>query len=370
MQSNFRADLNNARDEVKDYLEKNNIRPKSFSIAYVGDFFSNISDVCKLLRAEPEIIMFVLIEWAVICFAYLAWVNVLQWIPDSVWNAIDHDDSSQRANFDLLNLIMLGWSIVIICAASFPIGLCNAAIVVAHNLRACGESSNFYKCLGIASLHIGRIWLFSSLDAWITVQAILRRLPKKRGRSFSAVDELLYYAWKIATLAVVPALVNGKDFIGAGKDSITLLKSHPTRVLGLRLGYSGVCWIIAILSYILAVVYYIYFGGEHSPHWIYHFYVMMAVPLFISIGIISVLIRPFFLLGTAKLYTDYIETKTETEKDIALVPSMADFLLSWKTILFFFLVAQIVLAVFFGDKIGWVQWIHHVAQVELNNLNG
>jgi hypothetical protein len=365
--------LKDPQNEAKYYIENNNIKTK-FSLEHVGDFFKQVPEVYKLIKSEPEILLFVFIQWMVICLAYLAWVQMLYWVPDSVWQAIS--DNSNKATrepaFLVINLLLFGWSLLIIAIASYPIGLCNAAMTVSHNLRISGKESTIYNCFAIGTDHIGRIWIFTTIDAWFTVSAILRRLPKKGGKgslAFYMLKELLYYAWKFSTLAVLPALVNGKDFVDAGKDSVSLLKADPARALGLRLGYSAVCWIVAALSYILSIAY-LFFYVSHYRHGefpkIYEFYFIMAVPIILAVGIIIVLIRPFFVLGVAAFYTDHIDVKTETEKDVMTVPPFINVLFSWGMILFIFLVAQVLLIIFFGDKLGWVNWIHHLAQPNLN----
>ena len=106
---------------------------------------------------------------------------------------------------------------MVVTVASYPIAILNAAMTATHYLRSAGQSSSIAKCFNLAFKHLGRLWVFTTIDAWITVNAILDRLPRKRGRR-TAFDELLYYAWKIGTIGVVPALVAGKGYIDAAKD--------------------------------------------------------------------------------------------------------------------------------------------------------
>ena len=363
----IRTELKVCQDEVKSYLEQNQYDTHVFSSKNMGSFISSTFESYKLIFAEPEILIFIFLQWVTICLGYLAWIQIMYWIPDSVWNAIGQtsDKNTSDTAFQLINLVLIGWSVFIIVLASYPIAICNAAMVAAHNLRVCGESFALIKSLTIATRHIGRLWMFTLIDNLITCSAILGRLPSKR--RWTAVDELIYYSWKIATVAIVPALVNGRDFLGAGKDSIALFKAQPLRVIGLRLGYSGVCWIVGILTYIAAAffVYKIGLFNTKQSAFIYHFYLIMALPLFITIGLITIVIRPFFLLGVAKIYSDVIDVKTETELDIKQIPIFTDFLLSWKTLVFVFLLSQLLLVIFFGDRIGFVHWIHHLAQIDL-----
>jgi len=275
----------------------------------------------------------------------------------------------EKMLFQMINLILTAWSFLIICVASYPISICNAAMVVVHDLRTCKENVTIWKCVSIATKHIGKIWTFTVIDSWITVMAILDRLPKKRGHRRTVADELLYYAWKVATIAVVPALVNGRGFVDAGKDSLNLLTSDPLRTLGLRMGYSAVCWLVGILAYLGAILLYAVFPVSlEESHGIFNFYLLMAIPIVIAVCIIAVFIRPIFLLGVAKFYTDVIDVNAEMKKDETSLPSLSDFLLSWKTIIFAFLLIEVLLALFFGDRIGFVRWIHQVAHKEVLQL--
>jgi hypothetical protein len=169
-----------------------------------------------------------------------------------------------------MNLILLGWSFLVICAASHPIGVCNAAMVAVHDLRTAGTTATLGRCLAIATRHLHRIWMFTVVDSWITVSAILDRLPKQHYDRTPA-DELLYYAWKVSTMAVVPALVNGRSFLADGRDSYLLLTSQPKRALGLQLGYSAVCWVIGIPTYVGAIAVIARSGAAaDDPHYIYN----------------------------------------------------------------------------------------------------
>lgn len=358
-------ELDPARDQAKEFLETHKDWATGHSWgANAGKFFGNMPVIAKLIREEPEILVFATFQWIIIGLAYLAWTQMLHWIPDEVWNAIRDASEKERKEitFVLVNLALLGWSFFVVCVASYPIAICTAAMVAVHHLRKSGESSTIAKCLAVATHHLGAIWTFTLVDNWITVSEILDRLPKKHGRH-SAADELLYYAWKVATMGVVPALINGRGLLAAGKDSLTLLTSQPRRALGIRFGYSAACWVIGILSYVAALMVFAVFGEKgHGAHYIYNFYFLMAAPIFIAGGVISVLLRPFFLLSVAHLYTDVIDVTSEIGKGVATVPTWRNSLLSWKSLPFFLLLAVLLVAVFFADQIGLTAWVEHLAQ--------
>lgn len=369
MADNIRNELAAAQDEAKTILDTNGHKPKLFTWKNIFEFFNSIPEALEMLRKEPEILIFIVLQWVVIGLAYFAWIQMLQWIPDRVWDAIQTANADNRKlTLDLINIALFAWSIFIVIVASYPISICNSAMIAVHDLRASQQKVTLTKCFAVATHHLGRIWAFTSLDAWITLSTILKRLPKKGGRTFTPMDELLYYAWKVATIAVVPALINGRDFVQAGKDSIRLLTTQPGRAIGLRLGYSAVCWIVGILAYITGIF---ILGASgftmHDKHAIYNFYFIMAIPILFAVGVICILVRPIFLLGTAKFYTDSINVTAEIEKDITQTPTVGNFLSSWKTIIFLVLVIILLICLFFGNQIGLTGFIEQLATRDLSH---
>jgi hypothetical protein len=198
------------------------------------------------------------------------------------------------------------------------------------------------------------------------VTAIADRLPRKRGRR-TAVDELLYYAWKIGTVGVLPALAAGKGFGQAAQESFLLLKQEPKRVIGIRMGYSLLCWIIGVVTYVAAILYFVKFGDFRSQaNQIYDFYVLMALPLLLSVGVIMVMIRPFYLIMIANVYTGVAEVAlplnaTQSEaRGAQLINLVALFFSSF----FAVLIALTLL----GDDTGLQAWIESLAQQDLKAL--
>lgn len=370
MFNNIRQDFNEVRDQATDFLKRNDLRPNyRYFLASFGDFFSNIPVVGRLIAREPEILLFAAVQWLVIWLAYLAWTQMLYWIPDSVWHSIEaqsahhHGATSGEA---LINVALLAWSFVVVVAAAFPIGLLSAAMVSVHDLRNSGQTSTLGKSLALAERHLGRIWLFSALDNWITVNTILDRLPSKDHHR-KAGSELIYYAWKLATMGVVPSLVADRGYVDAGRDSLKLLTSQPGRALGLRFGYSAVCWIVGIAAYVATIVFLPRTRLDiHAAHGIFKFYFWAAWPISVAVGVVCVVVRPFFLLSVAKFYTDVFDVRDEIRDDMAQMTSEGQRGLSWTTWTFVLMVAVIVVTVCFQDRIGMSGFISGLAQPPAN----
>jgi hypothetical protein len=365
--NSVRSDLLSARDQAQTFLTESRRKPRVVSSENLSVFGTELRYAFLLLKTEKEIIFFAALQWLAIVVAYLCWVPMLDWIPDSLWNeAIAAHEQNREEAFTLINLALLGWSFLIVVMVSYPLSLLNAAITVAHYLRQSGQESTVGRCLGLAFHNLGKLWLFTAVDAWITVTAIADRLPRKRGRR-TAVDELLYYAWKIGTVGVLPALAAGKGFGQAAQESFLLLKQEPKRVIGIRMGYSLLCWIIGVVTYVAAILYFVKFGDFRSQaNQIYDFYVLMALPLLLSVGVIMVMIRPFYLIMIANVYTGVAEVAlplnaTQSEaRGAQLINLVALFFSSF----FAVLIALTLL----GDDTGLQAWIESLAQQDLKAL--
>jgi hypothetical protein len=352
--------------EAADVIRKNGGASGIKTGRHIGSFFGNLGGVFRLIREEPEILLFALLQWGCITLAYMGWVQALDWIPDSVWEEVRRaNDEDRDSGFALVNLFLIGWSFVMVVCVSFPLSILSAGMVAVHALRHEGYESTFFYALWRGMRNVGQQWVFTSVDAWITVKAIFDRLPKKNNRHRRTIaDEVLYYAWKLGTMGIVPAMVYGHGLLGAAKDSLVMIKRAPGRAIAIRFGYSGICWIVGIATYVAAMIYGCAMGlNSDSENFIYTFYFYMTVPIFISVGVISVLVRPFFLLMVAKLYTDVMEPKGLLDGAAgAEVKSMEDTAPVWPV--FFFagaILFAVLTAIFMADEIGLTAWIERLA---------
>ena len=332
-----------ARNHAQGVLAESGTKPKVLSLKNFSAMRQDVAYALRLMMQEKEILLFSALQWLVIGVAYLMWTQVLDWIPDSVWAEVARDASEKGStSTDWANLAIWGWSLLIIATAAYPLALLNASIVASHYLRSSGQPSTVPACLNLASKNLGRVWLFTALDAFITASAILDRLPSKKRRKRTAAEEAAYYAWKIATVGALPSLVSGKTFVDAANESVWLLEDQPVRTIGIRMGYSLLCWIIGVLAYAGAIVTLIMFGGPlGGENWVYHAYVLMGAPIFFAVGIVS-LIRPVFVLAISKLYTDVVPVNVEVEGTVTVESGTE---IAWPTLIFAML-AGITLALY------------------------
>ena len=309
-------------------------------------FFIRAGQAIKLVFLEREIIVFALLQWVAIGLGYFLWVQMLNWIPEEVWRSTENSDSGSIAD-----IVLLAWSFIIVGIVALPIGILNACIGAVHFLHRQGRPSTIAACLQIVLPRVWPLWVFSWTDGWITVNRILDRLPKKRNWPPSALSEALYYAWKLGTIGVPPALLSGRGLIEAGKDSILLVKNKIADTALLRVGYSIICWVVGISAYIGTIIFFIVFddlvpsGEIYST--IYEFYFWAGVPIVIAVGIILLFLRPIYTISSADIYADYLQERNEP----LMLPQPPSKLTS-VMVAVLVLLAIVMAVIFFRDQLG------------------
>jgi hypothetical protein len=270
-------------------------------------FFARGADAFRLSLKEKEIHVFGLLQAVAIGIAYLLWVQALDWFPEEAWN----EDREGPSVWDILFLV---WSILCIGFAAFFLGVFSGCMGAVHFLHAQGEESTIARCLKIVMPNALRLWAFHWVDGFITCHRILERLPKKENKpspAARALSEALYYAWKVGSIGFLPSLILGNSLIGAGKDSLSLVKSRFKDVALLRAGYSAISWVIGILTY-LGGAYFIVQSGfvdlestESTGRQIFRFFLAAGIPILISVALIQMFIRPLFIISLCEIYSEF-----------------------------------------------------------------
>ncbi len=270
----------------------------------IKSFGSRISFAWSTARQEPEIFAFALIQWCAVVVGYFLWAQAFVLIP-----------SIEKAENDpLANLLFFVWSVLIVGLVALPIGIFSGAIGITHFLRHQGLRPMFLTSVSIAARRYWQLWIFSWIDGWITVDQIFDRLPKRDEKTFSlekAVREALYFAWKSATLGVIPSILNGRNLVDAARESLSLIKLRMRDVLLLRAGYSGLCWLVGLASYLFGLL--LINSGLVAPHLrlhildsIYFFYLYVGIPVCLAAAVVALFLRPIFLLASCELYSELV----------------------------------------------------------------
>ncbi len=279
----------------------------------VEHFLRRAGRAAELMLAEKEIFSFALLQWTAIGLGYYLWVQMLGWIPEEVWRSTETSDSGSIAD-----IVLLAWSFMVVGLVAFPLGILSACIGAAHFLRRRGGSSSIAACMRMVLPRIWSLWLFHWIDGWITVDRILDRLPKKRRTGEAtrrALDEALYYAWKLGTIGILPALISGRGLVDAGKQSILLVRWKLRDAALLRTGYSFICWMVGIAAYLGTILMFITFpdllprGEAYS--FVYLIYLWAGVPIVVAAGIIQLFLRPIYVISSCDIYCDYLEERGE-----------------------------------------------------------
>lgn len=266
----------------------------------IGSFFTSIAASMRFIFTEKENIVFALLQWATIALVYFIWTQGLSCIPEEIWK----NDTGNTA----ANLILLVWSLACVGLAAFPLGILTACMNASCLLRFQNKESTFTDCMKAAFGRAGTLWIFSWIDGWWTVKRIMERLPKKNDHTLRSVKierEIIYQLWKMISLGFIPALLYGRSFNDACKDSLFLLKKRFLPLIKLRLGYSFICWIVGIGCYISIALFFAYMDKMPDEYDIYSWYFYAGFPLILALLIIMILFRPLYIISACRIYINY-----------------------------------------------------------------
>ncbi len=341
------GELDFIKEEVRK-IEGFDNRPSK--LESVKSFFGRIQYTIKLIFLEKELIVFALLQWLAIAVGYYLWVQMIGWIPPEVWKSAAESNKASGAD-----IILMLWSLVCVGIAALPLGLLSACMGAVHFLHKQGKESTLASCLRIVIPKTWSLWIFHWIDGWITVNMILDRLPKKNDRRSAterALEEVLYYAWKIGTSGFIPSFLNGNNLIAAGKDSVLFLKSKFMDIVKLRIGCSVLSWIIGIITYIATIYMFAKFNliPKHETavySHMFEFFCWVGIPLLIAVAIIMLLIRPVMIISLCDLYSDYAK---ENNININLPESPPKLVSAF--IFFFVLLLLVVVISLYRDQLG------------------
>ena len=301
-------------DELTKFVD-NEKKPES----EIKTFTSRIRYALMLGLKEKEIFFFGLLQLLVIMVGYIFWLQVLNWIPQDIWNELQACiDRGEDDCTGIIDIALYLWGMAIVVIISFPVGILSCSIGTTHFLVSRNEESTVLKCLNASFSNAWAIWKFHAIDGYITIDRILERLPKDddtRTPAEIALEEAAYYAWKVGTAGMVPNLILGNKLIPSGISSINFVKSKFKEVASLRGAYSSICWLIAILSYIGAIILTAVFEDQLTLSTgeieIGAFYNYMIIPICFATLSVVVVLRPLYIISICDLYSDYLEENKE-----------------------------------------------------------
>ena len=336
---------NSLKQLKKDAYEKYKNENKPRKIEALSSFVKNIIYSYKLIFKEKEIITFAVLQLVCIALGYYLWVQILDWIPEDVW---EKAQSSKRGS--PLDIVLFLWSFACVGLVAYPLGILTACMGATHFLHNNGEDSTIAKCFRIVLPHAWPIWIFSWIDGWWTVERIMERLPQKNDRvplAQKLINEAIYQAWKVASLGFLPALIIGRKVSEGCNDSLGVLKTHFKEICQLRIAYSIVCWVLGIGAYVAGIFMVPYvLSHMSSENDVYTFYVYAGFPMLVSLFFIQVFFRPVYILSACRIYSAYVK-----ENNISVVlPKVSVFS---STIVAFLVLAIMVAVVFlYRDALG------------------
>lgn len=301
--------IKNSLNKLKhDAYEQIGEQEKPSMLTSMGSFGKQAANSLYFILTEKENIMFAVLQLVCIVLGYYIWVQALSWIPDEVWQA-----TQENKEGTFVNILLWLWSFSCVGLVSLPLGLLTACMSASYILRSEGKESTVAECLKVALPKAWPIWVFSWIDGWWTVLRIMERLPKKNDRtplSTKLRNEIVYNAWKAASLGFIPALLFGRGAVEAGRDSVRLLVDRFMPLIKLRLAYALICWIVGIGSYIgiFFIGRYI-FNAMQSEYDMYTFYFYCGVPMIMALLIIMLIFRPLYIISACRIYTGYAHSQ-------------------------------------------------------------
>lgn len=272
-------------------------------------FVAHVRKALGLLASEPEILAFAALQWASVMLVFVLWWRGLDFTPEEV-------------TFSL-------WAVACVAIAALPVGFFTACIGAVHFLRQAGEASTVPACVRLVLPKMGPLWVFTLVDLGFTAMQAVDRMPSRRPRSAAsrALSEALYYAWKLATIGILPAILAERTLAQAANESVDLVKKRLAEAALLRIGYSSVCWIIGLAAYALTLVA-LHAGdalvpaGAGEAFWV-------AGPLVAALALVQLLVRPIYVLASCDLYHEY---RGHASVAYAAHPGAATPPLSWEAV--------------------------------------
>lgn len=329
------------------YKNYNNKGRPSITTATLG-FFKSCGVSLYLIFTEKENILFAFMSLVCMALVYFFGIKVLDWIPQEVWDSLKAEEGK---NHTLLDLILIIWAFICVGIVAYPLGIFTACMGASYMLRFQGKESTISECLKIVLPKSWTLWIFSWIDGWWTFCRIVDRLPKKNDRtpaSTKIMKETIYQAWKLASLGFLPATVCGRNLKEACADSLKLMKDRFSMQAKLRIGYSVVCWIVGIGSYI-GTIFMVFYSNDLKigSNEIYSFYFLAGAPIVVALTIIMLFFRPLYIISACRIYAFYAREKgievELPEKSPKFVSSLIVFLL---------LLAAVAVVYLWRDELG------------------
>lgn len=279
----FVEDLGAVRKDIRGIPGLVQSKPaRRTALAHFGE---RVRHAGALLAQEPEIVGFAALQWISAMLVYALWVWAMEAMPGE--------------------FAFLFWTIACLVLVALPVGFFNACIGAVHFLRRAGEPSSIPACIRLVAPKVGALWAFHAMDVGFTVYQVLDRLPSKRSRSAAqrALSEALYYAWKLATIGILPAILAGRPLRKAAEESADLVRQRLAEAALLRIGYSSVCWILGIAVYAITLVSVNVY--ELSTLDSAGYYLWLVGPVVVALAFILLFARPVYVVASCELYHDY-----------------------------------------------------------------
>lgn len=345
--SDIKQQLLTIKTKAENFSTGRNFPAKTQS---ASDFLKRGGSSLYFIFSEKENIMFAFLQLLTIVIGYYIWVQFLSWIPQEIWDELAADRGRCTEHKTIMNLIFLVWSFVCVGVVAYPLGILTACMAASYLLRFQGKDSTIANCLKVVLPNSWTLWIFSWFDGWWTINRIIERLPSKNKPPLAVrlLREVAYQGWKAASLGFMPAILNGRSLIDAGKDSLNLLNDSFRSLVKLRMGYSLICWVFGIIGYVLMLICGVcYMANSGKNIGVFDFYFLAGLPMVGVLTFIMLIFRPIYIISACRLYAFYAKEKNIEIKLPENSPKHISSFLG-----FVILIALIIFVFLFRDELG------------------
>lgn len=177
-------------------------------------FWAECKDSFKFILTEKENLFFAFLQLFFITAAPCVCIQIARWISRQAWDVILNHLILTTLLFSVLLLTCIG-------IMAYAIGFFTACLSASYILHEERQKSTVLKCLKMVGEKSRSLWRTSWEDFWITVWMISDRLSSRHRSRICIRDEnASYQCWKVATMALIPALIYGRTMEEACQDAL------------------------------------------------------------------------------------------------------------------------------------------------------
>lgn len=308
-----RCHVNTFRISARHLAEMQAIIHPPRSLTGLRHFLSYYRDSLRLILQEPEILLFVFLQWIVIALGCYVFLLGLHSIPEDTWDMMQNYRSGSRKGNPFWYLIAF-WTLMCAAIAAPLINTLSSCIPAVHILRCEGRSSTIFACLQLVIPRLGTLWALRLLDISISLKRLLGGNKQVSG-NWHIPEKWFYRAWKVTAMSALANLVAGRSIRQAALNTVEMADDYAQHMCAIRIGYVSLCWAVGLTTYAVAALNYqviLNFVLSHGQsQFMANALMALGAPAIIAVMVIQLLIKPVYLLALSDVFVRYVVEKNE-----------------------------------------------------------